>query len=81
MTTSPARHFAGLRTRYMPPEIPEDLEAFREVMARWDWYYAMSDDHGIWQAGERASAALNAFLASPRCTPEHHAIYKAALPK
>lgn len=67
--------------RTLSPCIPENLEEFRERMLRWDWHYAMSDDHQVWVAGERANAALRAFLHSPKCTPAHRAIYDEASKK
>lgn len=31
---------------------PFTLAEFWDELNRFDWYYAMSDDHGVWMAGE-----------------------------
>lgn len=36
----------------------EKLENYRKLLAGHDWYYAYSDDHSVWSAGERARATL-----------------------
>lgn len=36
------------------------LADYWDKLNRHDWYYAMSDDHGVWLAGERAVKELNA---------------------
>lgn len=70
-----------IRPRFQSAEIPEELNAFRECLQSWDWYYSMSDDHSVWMAGGRADAALQSFLNSSRCTPAHRAIYDELRPR
>jgi hypothetical protein len=36
------------------------LEQFKAILASHDWFYYMSDDHGVWMRGERASAEVMA---------------------
>jgi hypothetical protein len=35
------------------------LEEYKKELQQHDWYYEFSDDHGVWQRGERASARLS----------------------
>jgi hypothetical protein len=34
------------------------LEDFKKQLAQHDWFYYFSDDHGVWQRGERDSVRL-----------------------
>jgi len=37
----------------------EQIKEWFKTLERFDWYYAMSDDHSVWQAGEKASENLD----------------------
>jgi hypothetical protein len=34
------------------------IEDFKKLLANHDWYYHFSDDHGVWQRGEREVAEI-----------------------
>ncbi len=34
------------------------LQYLEEQMRKHDWYYAMSDDHRVWSAGEKAAQEI-----------------------
>ena len=36
------------------------LNTLEEMLARHDWYYDYSDDHSVWQRGQRENDAINA---------------------
>lgn len=44
------------------PAYNDDWELFEEKARNHDWYYAMSDDHRVWSAGESAYKRLTAML-------------------
>lgn len=35
------------------------LEEYKTALQHHDWFYQFSDDHGVWQRGERESATLS----------------------
>ena len=47
-------------TRPVIPPHQVSLPDFWDMLNAHDWYYAYSDDHSVWQRGERASKKLEA---------------------
>jgi hypothetical protein len=35
------------------------LEEYKKELQQHDWFYQFSDDHGVWQRGERESTTLH----------------------
>lgn len=63
-----------LQTR-MPaplPTGPMTLADYYDRLDGFDWYYAYSDDGGVYRAGERAMKALKIVAEQ---SPEHKALY------
>lgn len=60
-----------LRTLGTPEEVENPTPAqFWDICARFDWYYAMSDDHRVWERGVVAEGKLKAhFKANPALKP------------
>jgi hypothetical protein len=54
------------------------LAEFWDCLDRFDWFYEMSDDHRVWQNGERAVQRILTFLAYHRETtgnPQYEQLY------
>lgn len=46
------------------PAFKDDWELYEHLLKNMDWYYAYSDDHRVWCAGEAAIARLKALRLS-----------------
>lgn len=42
--------------------LPTDPQEFRKWLERYDWFYYMSDDNGVWSAGDALEIRLREFL-------------------
>jgi len=56
--------------------IPVELDAFEAFLAeRYDWLYFTSRDWRISDIGQKAAAALHAFMSTSMATPDHKRAY------
>lgn len=50
-----------------------NLEDFKKLLDNHDWFYSFSDDHGVWQRGNKQVAEIESALANS--TPEIKKLY------
>lgn len=51
------------------------LDDYKQLLSRHDWYYAYSDDHRVWKAGNESQQRIEALAL---LSPEHAQAYFAA---
>lgn len=54
-------HIIKLQTK---SEIPNKLELLKEAFTTFDWFYEQSDDHGVWQSGNREAKRIQNLIDS-----------------
>lgn len=79
MMTETVLHSKEFKAEELTGEIWTDLE---KRLKDHDWYYAFSDDHGVWQAGEKSRRVLLDLLgeAAKIDTPKARRMFKRYAP-
>jgi hypothetical protein len=50
-----------------------NLKEFDDMLLKFDWYYAMSDDNRVWRAGEAANDRIREIA---KTSAEHKELYE-----